>query len=178
MTTFTSPLCLQVLTMSVCFLCMYIVHHYLTMVKLFWGNCQQDTGPLLFCQIRPLGPILLCTCQHTVWWVELSTWLLQSSKCTGFMKSLKVWMLVKWTDFKVCKQVPTSRMLFLQGYLFRVLDSTPIYLSTYHILILPYHIPDKSVGMFLSSGHLRKHQVVIWNVFTPEYLGWWHPCSC
>lgn len=80
------------------------------MVKLFWGNCWQDTGPLLFCQIRP---ILLCTCQHTLWWVELSTWLLQSSKCTGFMKSLKVWMLVKWTQtFKYANRYLHQRCFF------------------------------------------------------------------
>lgn len=41
---------------------------------------------------------------------------------------------------------------FLQGYLFRVLDTISILLIDF----FPYHIPDKCVGMFSSLDHLKK----------------------
>lgn len=87
----------------------------------------------------------------------------------------EMWLGSVDADFRVC--ITTIRMLyFLQGYLFRVLDTTPILLLSelpdFPPFIFPHHIPDKCVGMFSCL------QTICRLTRPTEYLGWRHPCSC
>lgn len=154
--------------MSVCF-SVYTVRHYL----LWWND---SVGILL------TGTQDHCCVARWVFWsftfVHANTFFV-GSQFTSFMdvslKSLRceTWLavecgLVNWTDFRVCI---TTRMWYFYSYLFRVLDTTPVYFCQVNrssLFIFPYHIPDKRVGMFSSSDHLKKHLMVIWNAFTDK----------
>lgn len=87
------------------------------------------------------------------------------------------------TDFKVCTTTAgVIVFVFLQGYLFRVLDT---FLSSYHIFLGSIFLITFLINVLACSRSqtiyikkTNKHQVVIWKVSTTEYLEWWHPCSC